>query len=39
LAVRSISFRFPAGLAAGSVLPLRLVVRGAESGPWWETVP
>jgi hypothetical protein len=38
-AVNNIRFRFPAGLTAGSVLPLRLVVRGAESGPWWETVP
>jgi hypothetical protein len=35
----TIQFRFPAGVASGSVLPLRLVVRGAESGPWWETVP
>jgi hypothetical protein len=38
-AVHTIRFRFPAGLVSGSVLPLRLVVRGAESGPWWETVP
>ncbi|CAG1018928.1 hypothetical protein BURC_03761 [Burkholderiaceae bacterium] len=35
----TIRFQFPAGTVAGSVLPLRLVVRGAESGPWWETVP
>jgi len=35
----TIRFRFPAGSVSGSVLPLRLVVRGAESGPWWETVP
>jgi hypothetical protein len=35
----TIQFRFPAAVASGSVLPLRLVVRGAESGPWWETVP
>ncbi len=35
----TIEFRFPATLAAGSVVPVRLVVRGAESGPWWETVP
>jgi hypothetical protein len=35
----TLRFRFPAGVAAGSLLPLRLVVRGAESGPWWETVP
>jgi hypothetical protein len=38
-AVDTIRFRFPAGLVSGSVVPLRLVVRGAESGPWWETVP
>ncbi len=35
----TLRFVFPAGIAPGSVLPLRLVVRGAESGPWWETVP
>lgn len=34
----TIEFAFPATLAAGSVVPIRLVVRGAESGPWWETV-
>ncbi len=38
-ATNTIRFRFPAGLTAGSIVPLRLVVRGAESGPWWETVP
>jgi hypothetical protein len=36
---KTIRFRFPSGLASGSVVPLRLVVRGAESGPRWETVP
>ena len=35
----TIQFRFPATLATGSIVPLRLVVRGAESGPWWESVP
>jgi len=35
----TLRFRFSAGVMAGSLLPLRLVVRGAESGPWWETVP
>ncbi|HEY0858082.1 MAG TPA: Pvc16 family protein [Albitalea sp.] len=35
----TLRFQFPAGVVSGSVLPLRLVVRGAESGPWWETVP
>ena len=34
----TIRFAFPATLAPGSLVPLRLVVRGAESGPWWETV-
>jgi hypothetical protein len=34
----TIRFAFPATLAPGSMVPLRLVVRGAESGPWWETV-
>lgn len=33
-----IEFCFPAGTLPGST-PLRLVVRGVESGPWWETVP
>jgi len=37
-AVTTVQFAFPATLALGSVVPLRLVVRGAESGPWWETV-
>ena len=32
-------FRFPAGAVSGSTLPLRIIVRGAESGPWWEVVP
>ena len=31
----TLRFRYPPGVAAGSVLPLRLVVRGAESGPFW----
>lgn len=34
----TITFAFPPTFAPGSVVPLRLVVRGAESGPWWETV-
>lgn len=37
--VNRLHFRFPAGLVAGSVLPLRLIVRGAESQPHWESVP
>lgn len=35
----TVRFRFPASIVAGSVLPLRLVVRGVESGPWWEVAP
>lgn len=38
-AVTTILFRFPAGFVSGSIVPLRLIVRGAESGPWWEAVP
>lgn len=35
----TIQFVFPASAVSGSLLPLRLVVRNAESGPWWESVP
>ena len=35
----TVRFAFPASAVPGSVLPVRLVVRGAESGPWWESVP
>lgn len=38
-AVNTLRLRFPAGLTPGSVLPLRLIVRGAESQPHWEVVP
>lgn len=38
-AVNTLRLRFPAGLVPGSVLPLRLIVRGAESQPHWESVP
>lgn len=34
----SIQFRLPGGVAAGEVLPLRLVVNGAESAPRWIAV-
>lgn len=34
-----ITFRFPAGTAAGTIMPLRLIVRSAESAPRWETAP
>jgi len=34
-----IRFRFPAGTVSGSVLPLRIMVRGAESSPRWEVAP
>jgi len=37
--VGTLQFRLPAGLAPGSVLPWRVLVRGAESGPQWVTVP
>ncbi len=32
-------FRFPTTATPGALLPLRLIVRGAESGPRWEVVP
>lgn len=35
----TLRFRFPAGAAPGSLLPLRIVVRGAESPPRWEVAP
>jgi len=35
----TIRLAFPAGTVPGSVLPLRLIVRSVESGPWWESVP
>ncbi|GEN98728.1 hypothetical protein NSE01_05610 [Novosphingobium sediminis] len=38
-ATSTLRFRFPASAVPGSVLPIRLIVRSAESGPWWETVP
>lgn len=37
--VNTLRLRLPAGLVPGSVLPLRLIVRGAESQPHWEVVP
>lgn len=36
---KTLRFRFPAAALSGSVLPLRLITNGAESGPWWEVVP
>lgn len=33
-----ILFRQPAGLAAGSIMPLRLMIRGAENAPRWIAV-
>ncbi|MDT8999140.1 DUF4255 domain-containing protein [Paucibacter sp. APW11] len=35
----SLRLRFSSTLSAGSIVPLRLVVRGAESPPLWESVP
>ena len=32
-------FRLPAGTPSGSFVPIRLVVRGAESPPRWEVAP
>jgi hypothetical protein len=34
-----IEFRLPAGTPTGTQVPLRLLVRGAESAPRWETAP
>jgi hypothetical protein len=34
-----IIFRLPAGTAAGTIVPLRLIVRNAESAPRWEVAP
>jgi hypothetical protein len=34
-----IRFRLPAGTPSGSFVPIRLVVRGAESAPRWEVAP
>ncbi|MFO1302107.1 MAG: Pvc16 family protein [Burkholderiales bacterium] len=34
-----ILFKFPAGLASGDVVALRLIVRGAEAAPFFVTVP
>lgn len=38
-ATTSIRFRMPAGTPSGTVLPVRLVVRNAESPPRWEVAP
>lgn len=35
----TVRLRLPTGGVPGSVLPLRLIVRGAESQPFWVTVP
>lgn len=34
-----IRFRLPAGTPSGTLVPVRLVVRGAESAPRWEVAP
>lgn len=34
-----IRFRLPAGTPAGTLMPIRLIVRGAESAPRWEIAP
>jgi Pvc16 N-terminal domain len=35
---KTIRFRYPAGTPVGATLPLRIIVRGAESPPRWEVV-
>ena len=35
----TIQFRVPATAVSGSVVPVRLIVRGVESAPRWETLP
>jgi hypothetical protein len=32
-----IRFELPAGVVAGTILPFRLIIRGAESSPGWIT--
>ena len=39
VATQTILFRLPATIPANSLVPIRLVVRGAESGPRWEIAP
>jgi Pvc16 N-terminal domain len=34
-----IEFRMPAGTAPGALMPMRIIVRGAESAPRWEIAP
>lgn len=38
-ATTTLRFRLPAGTAGGTLVPIRLVVRGAESEPRWEVAP
>ncbi len=38
-ATDKIRFRLPAGIPTGSIIPIRVVVRGAESAPRWEVAP
>jgi hypothetical protein len=35
----TIEFAMPASIASGTVIPIRVVVRGTESGPFWVTAP
>ena len=37
--IDKIRFRLPAGTPAGTLVPIRLIVRGAESSPRWEIAP
>jgi hypothetical protein len=38
-ATDKIRFRLPAGIPTGTIVPIRVVVRGAESAPRWEVAP
>ena len=38
-ATHTIRFRLPAGTPAGTIVPIRIVVRNAESAPRWEVAP
>jgi len=38
-ATKTIRFRLPTGTPSGSLVPIRLVVRNAESAPRWEIAP
>ncbi|GAB6192454.1 DUF4255 domain-containing protein [Desulfocastanea catecholica] len=37
--IHDIRLRMPAGTTPGSILPIRIIIRDAESGPHWEVAP